>query len=202
MREQTKLVFNHTVSICSHWGCFLATGVRGAWLSQAGSGCSVRLWRAQASLALGPCCWISSSPMVLQLPDLTHGLSKAGHLGRPFLFRKIACDQGPMRASFCLFCFHLSWLLPTRPTQGGPAPWWYLHVLVYSKYIRRSLCLVRSPHSVALSWKKQQEIFYYPRASSLCPFYCSLFWVDNSNKTEKKRGAFLALGCHTTTVEY
>lgn len=74
-------------------------------------------------LALAPCSLISlSSPVapLLQLPGLSRGLSKAEHLGRQFLlFRKIACHQGPMRAGFCLSCFHLSWPLPTGPTLGA-----------------------------------------------------------------------------------
>lgn len=135
--DKTFSFFNQAIYICSHWGSFLPQGweVFGLPYSQRLPNHSLAARssrRAQASLALGPCSLISlSSPMVpllqlpamaplLQLPDRSHGPSKAEHLGRQFLlFRKIACNQGPMRAGFCLFCFHLSWLLLTGPTLGA-----------------------------------------------------------------------------------
>lgn len=208
--DKTFSFFNQTIYICSHWGSFLPQGweVFGLPYSQRLPNHSLAARssrRAQASLALGPCSSISlSSPMVplLQLPGLSHGPSKAEHLGRQFLlFRKIACNQGPMRAGFCSSVpFELA--APHWAHSRGSAPWCCLHVLVCSKYIRRSLCLVRSLQSMALRWKKQPDI-NYPRASSLLsPFYCLLFWVDNCNRTEKKRGVFLALVCHSTIMEY
>lgn len=38
---------------------------------------------------------------------------------RPHPAPYIACDQRLLKAGFCLFCFHLNWLLPTGPTVGA-----------------------------------------------------------------------------------
>lgn len=109
-------------------------------------------WPANPSLA-GTSLHLYDLPELLhgplfQLPDLTHGFIKAGHLGRQLLFflelqakgeivckgvaqvpsqRRISsyplpyidCQRGPIRAGFHLFRFHLNWLLSTEPAVGA-----------------------------------------------------------------------------------